>query len=97
MKQPRDMMSTAEVAAGFGVHHDTVRRWIANGKLEGVRVGKLFFVRRASYERLVHGLVNIATEHGAEIATEIGGGARSMTMDVAPGPTMAGEIRRGGR
>ena len=39
MKRGR-MLSTAEVAARYGVNPATVRRWITSGRLKAKRLGK---------------------------------------------------------
>lgn len=55
MSAPRedDRTSVREVAELLGVHPQTVRRLIHEGKLEGVRIGSGLFVPRAALEQLL--------------------------------------------
>ena len=41
-----DILSVAQVAADFGVTPQTVRTWIASGKLKAGRIGKSFHILR---------------------------------------------------
>lgn len=40
------------IVATYGVSERTVRRWIADGSVESVRIGRNVFVTTASIERL---------------------------------------------
>ena len=42
--------SPQEIAAILGVHHQTVRDWIHEGKLEAVKFGKLWRVPEAALD-----------------------------------------------
>jgi excisionase family DNA binding protein len=42
-----------EVAERMGVHPETIRRLIHEGRLRGVRVGRALCVEQASFEALV--------------------------------------------
>lgn len=46
-------MTPAEVATALRVHPRTVRKWIADRKLRGFRVGSRFRVTRGEVERFV--------------------------------------------
>ena len=39
IKEPAALLSTGQVAELFGVHTNTVRRWVDEGKLNAVRIG----------------------------------------------------------
>lgn len=39
VKEPVALLSTGQVAELFGVHANTIRRWVAEGKLNAVRIG----------------------------------------------------------
>ena len=41
-----EILSVAQVAADFGVTPQTVRSWIASGKLKAARIGKSFHILR---------------------------------------------------
>jgi len=40
-----------DVAVRLGVHHQTVRQWIRNRKLEAIRVGRILRIRKADFDR----------------------------------------------
>jgi excisionase family DNA binding protein len=42
-----EILSVAQVAREFGVTPQTIRAWIAAGKLKGGRIGKSFHIRRS--------------------------------------------------
>jgi len=46
-------VSVRDVADRLGVHPQTVRRLIHEGKLEGVRIGSGLYVTRAALEELL--------------------------------------------
>jgi len=49
----RETYHTADAVAVFlGLHVRTVRRWIAEGKIKSVRVGKRIYIPRVSVEGL---------------------------------------------
>ncbi len=50
---PERPASVREVAELLGVHPQTVRRLIHEGKLEGVRIGSGLYVPRAALEELL--------------------------------------------
>ena len=50
---PDRPVSVREVSELLGVHPQTVRRLIHEGKLEGVRIGNGLFVPRAALDELV--------------------------------------------
>ncbi len=50
-----DPVSVREVAALLGVHPQTVRRLIHEGRLEGIRIGSGLFVPRAALDELLAG------------------------------------------
>jgi excisionase family DNA binding protein len=50
---PESTASVREVAELLGVHPQTVRRLIHEGKLEGVRIGSGLHVPRAALEELL--------------------------------------------
>ncbi len=51
--RPHDPVSVRDVAELLGVHPQTVRRLIHEGKLEGVRDGTGLFVPRAAIDELL--------------------------------------------
>jgi len=50
---PERTVSVRDVADRLGVHPQTVRRLIHEGKLEGVRIGSGLYVTRAALEELL--------------------------------------------
>ena len=50
---PDGPVSVREVAEMLGVHPQTIRRLIHEGKLDGVRIGSGLFVPRAAVDELV--------------------------------------------
>jgi excisionase family DNA binding protein len=82
--QMTNLLSLAETARILGVHHDTVRHWIAKGDLRAVRIGGRMRVPYAEIHRLV------TTENGnreqcpCEGGTGIGSETHSScTMEVS--------------
>ena len=50
----RDYVSVSEAAAILGVHRQTIRRWLADGILEGEAVGRFKLIPRQEVENLRH-------------------------------------------
>ena len=48
-----DILSVAQVAADFGVTPQTVRSWIASGKLKAGRIGKSFHILRGDVKAML--------------------------------------------
>jgi len=48
-----DILSVAQVAADFGVTPQTVRSWIASGKLKAARIGKSFHILRGDVRTML--------------------------------------------
>jgi excisionase family DNA binding protein len=48
-----DILSVAQVAADFGVTPQTVRSWIASGKLRAARIGKSFHILRGDVRTML--------------------------------------------
>jgi excisionase family DNA binding protein len=48
-----ELVSVRDVATQLGVHPETIRRLIHDGRLEGVRVGRLLRVRRSDLEQFL--------------------------------------------
>jgi excisionase family DNA binding protein len=48
-----DILSVAQVAADFGVTPQTVRSWIASGKLKAARIGKSFHILRSDVRMML--------------------------------------------
>jgi excisionase family DNA binding protein len=48
-----DQVTITQLAAALGVHPFTVRRWIHDGRLESVMVGKRRRITRAAIERFL--------------------------------------------
>jgi excisionase family DNA binding protein len=48
-----DILSVAQVAADFGVTPQTVRSWIATGKLKAGRIGKSFHILRGDVRTML--------------------------------------------
>jgi excisionase family DNA binding protein len=46
-------LSTKEAAALAGRDHSTIRRWVTNGALRVMRVGKVNLVSRRSVEKMI--------------------------------------------
>jgi excisionase family DNA binding protein len=44
-----------EVAAGLGVHYQTVKAWVADGKINARKIGKSYRVTGAELDRLLKG------------------------------------------
>ena len=47
------VMSTQEAADRYGVHRETLRRWIAQGLLPATKVGNAWAVEASDVERLL--------------------------------------------
>jgi len=47
------LLSVKEVAETLGVTVDTVQRWLAAGKLKGIKLGRLWRVRSADLEKFL--------------------------------------------
>ena len=78
----RDAYSPDEVAERLGVTGSTVRRWVATGELDGVKVGGLIMISAQSYEAL---LARMRGRRGATV-----------TMEAPPVMTMAAPRGRRG-
>ena len=48
-----DILSVAQVASDFGVTPQTVRAWIASGKLRAARIGKSFHILRGDVRAML--------------------------------------------
>jgi excisionase family DNA binding protein len=48
--KPANLVSVREVADEFGVHPETVRRMIHDGRLDAVRVGRVLRVHREAVD-----------------------------------------------
>jgi len=59
-------LKTTEIARRFGVSAQAVRKWIANGTLQAVRVGKLWLVPEDELKKAIKSSSEIA-----KIAREI--------------------------
>jgi excisionase family DNA binding protein len=49
-REPEGLVSVREVAAQLGVHPETVRRLIHDGRLDAVRVGRVLRVHREAVD-----------------------------------------------
>ena len=49
-EDPTTLVSVREVAAELGVHPETIRRLIHDGRLDAVRVGRVLRVHRAALD-----------------------------------------------
>lgn len=56
------------VASAFGVTTDTAIRWLRNGKLPGIQIGRNWFMRADALEKLL----TTSGEISAEVATTAG-------------------------
>ncbi|MCV7204656.1 excisionase family DNA-binding protein [Mycolicibacterium peregrinum] len=59
MKKPRptnpELIPLTEAAKRLGVHYRTIRRWIAEGRIDAVRVGpRMLKIDAAQLDRLVN-------------------------------------------
>lgn len=61
---PPDVMPVDEVAAALGIHPETVRRGIREGRLPGTHIGSRYVVNRAHFERWRAGEV---AAHGGRV------------------------------
>jgi excisionase family DNA binding protein len=52
-REPESLVSVRDVADQLGVHPETIRRLIHNGRLDGVRVGRVLRVQRDAVDRFV--------------------------------------------
>lgn len=52
---PDEVLTIKEVAAAMRVHHHTVRRHIAAGRLRATKRGNLWFIRRQWLEAFLDG------------------------------------------
>ncbi len=51
----KKLYTLKEVAAGVGVHYQTVKAWVADGKLNANKVGKSYRVTEEELNRLISG------------------------------------------
>jgi len=49
------MNTVKETAAIFGVHWQTIRNWIKDGKIKAVRIGKTIRITEEEIERIRNG------------------------------------------
>jgi len=56
-----DILSVAQVAADFGVTPQTVRSWIASGKLKAGRIGKSFHILRGDVRTMLEEASSVAS------------------------------------
>ena len=56
-----DILSVAQVAADFGVTPQTVRSWIASGKLNAARIGKSFHILRGDVKTMLEEASSVAS------------------------------------
>ena len=49
-EEPEGLVSVRDVAAQLGVHPETVRRLIHDGRLDAVRVGRVLRIHRGAVE-----------------------------------------------
>lgn len=56
-----DLLSTAQAAAFAKVHEKTIRRWVADGRLQAQHAGRLLRFRRADLEAALAGNDNKLT------------------------------------
>jgi len=47
------LLSVREVADALGVHPETIRRLIHDGRLDAIRIGRVLRVRRAELDRFL--------------------------------------------
>ena len=52
-EQPSDLYSVREVAGRLGVHPETIRRLIHDGRLDAIRVGRVLRVHGAALEHFL--------------------------------------------
>ena len=75
-------LSLREIAAELNVSTYAVRKWILDGKLEGIKVGKMYRVRRSDLDRmLVAGRVQGAGAAAREPGSDYGPLARNIRDD----------------
>jgi excisionase family DNA binding protein len=55
VKQPVNYFTTHEAAAELRLHEKTVRRWLLDGRLAGVRIGKLWRIPTQALRELLDG------------------------------------------
>jgi excisionase family DNA binding protein len=60
-----DILSVAQVAADFGVTPQTVRVWIASGKLKAGRIGKSFHILRGDVRTMLDDANSAAARYPA--------------------------------
>ena len=47
------LLSVREVADALGVHPETIRRLIHDGRLDAIRIGRVLRIRRAELDRFL--------------------------------------------
>ena len=52
-REPDGFVSVREVAAQLGVHPETIRRLIHDGRLDAVRIGRVLRVHREAVDRFL--------------------------------------------
>lgn len=53
---PIDVIDISTAAAELCIGQSTLRRWLAEGKLPGIRLGRRVLIRRAAIEAFLNGL-----------------------------------------
>lgn len=72
MTSAQDLYSIEQVAAQLGLHVRTVRNYVRDGRLKGVRIGKQYRIAREDLESL--------TGHRMAPASSAGTGARAVEV-----------------
>ena len=44
-ERPAEMLTVLEVAAAYGVHPETVRRWVRESRFAALKVGNTLFIQ----------------------------------------------------
>ena len=52
-ESPPEALSVLEIAAEYGIHPETVRRWAREGRIPAQKVGNMIFVRPSDVEELM--------------------------------------------
>jgi acetyl-CoA synthetase len=50
-----DVLTAEEAAQVLRVHTQTIKRWLADGKLKGIKIGRAWRVSRAEITRILEG------------------------------------------
>jgi excisionase family DNA binding protein len=68
--QGETIYTLKEVAEGLGVHYQTIKGWVSDGKIRATKIGRSYRVTGAELQRLLEGRNGQATPHRGPLEPE---------------------------